>query len=68
MSDSDYKTEDYKKDPLHIEFIKHSINNIKPLTKEQLNIILQLPEKRKNEIIVLYNNIIEYIQSMLETY
>ena len=38
--------------------ICHDIRNFKPLTKEQKQILLNLSEQEKDEILLLYNEII----------
>jgi hypothetical protein len=43
----------------HFKKICHDIRNFRPLTKEQSQSILLLPEKEKDEIILLYNEIVK---------
>ena len=40
-----------------IDKIKHDIRNINGLTNSQMEIIFNLPDKDKNEILTLYNQI-----------
>ena len=47
------------------ERIKHDIRNFKHMTSEQMTIILSLPVNEKNELLLLYNDVIEQMQTFL---
>jgi hypothetical protein len=49
-----------------LEKIKHDIRNFKNLTVEQLKYIFSLPEKDKNDIILLYNKIHQFVNEIFE--
>jgi hypothetical protein len=46
--------------------ICHDIRNFRPLTKEQKQILLNLSEKEKDEILLLYNEIIKSYSEYLD--
>jgi hypothetical protein len=45
--------------------IIHDIRNFKGLTNEQINLLLSLSEKEKNEILLLYNEIVKTYEEYL---
>lgn len=48
------------------ERIKHDIRNFKHMTNEQMTIILSLSNEQKNEILLLYNEVVEQMQALME--
>jgi hypothetical protein len=45
--------------------IIHDIRNFKGLTNEQIKLLLNLSEKEKNEILLLYNEIVKTYREYL---
>ena len=52
----------------HFKKICHDIRNFRPLTKEQTQEILNLSEKEKDEILLLYNEITKTYSEYLNEY
>lgn len=76
MSNYDYNTETKSEENLRYEKmltrslanlnkIRHDITNFKKLSCEQLNTVFELYDKDKNDIIILYNDIIESLQLLI---
>lgn len=50
----------------YLEQIKHDIRNFKKLTNQQITHVLCLPQVEKNEVLLLYNEMMEYIQILFK--
>jgi hypothetical protein len=53
-------------DPTNLDRIKHDIRNLKRLTNAQIELLFSLPHIDKNEIILIYDDIISTIQTIIE--
>ena len=47
--------------------IIHDIRNFKGLTNEQINLLLSLSEKEKNEILLLYNEVVKHYRELINS-
>jgi hypothetical protein len=57
------KISDYEKD---LKKIKHDIRNLRALTNEQKIFLINSSDKDKNDVLDLYNDMIEYVSTILK--
>lgn len=48
-----------------LDIIKHDIRNYKELTNKQINFILNISNSDKDKVIILYNEMMKYINDIL---
>lgn len=51
----------------HIERIKHDIRNCKRLSAEQTTAMLCLTEVEKNELLLIFNDVVAQVQELLNS-